>query len=140
MIDKEILGFIAENKVATICCVDNNAPYCFNCYYSFMEKEGILVYKSSIGTHHEGLLNKNGQVAGTIIPEQLEVAVIKGIQFQGELLTDSFDLTMKASAAYYLKFPFALAVPGKIYAIEMQTMKFTDNTKGFAHKQAWSRE
>src|SRR5689334_8384484 len=112
MIDKDILEFIAENKVATVCCVDSEAlPYCFNCYYSFMEKEGILVYKSSLGTHHEELLKKNTQVAGTIIPEHIEVAVIKGIQFRGVLLGETFDLTMKASAAYYLKFPFALAVP-----------------------------
>lgn len=139
MIDNEILKFIQEQKVATVCCVEDNKPYCFNCYYSFMENEAFLIYKSSFGTKHEELLEKNNNVAGAIIPEQIEVAVIRGIQFQGVLLKDNMELTMKASASYYLRFPFAMAVPGKLYILEIHTMKFTDNTRGFGHKQEWKK-
>ncbi len=81
----------------------------------------------------------NKKLAGTIIPEQIELAVIRGIQFEGVLLDDSLELTMKASAAYYLSFPFAMAMPGKLYTIEIQSVKFTDNTKGFGFKQQWQR-
>jgi uncharacterized protein len=139
LMDKEILEFINQNKVATVACVSEGAPYCFNCYYSFLETEACLVYKSSFGTRHEELLKKNNLVAGTIIPEQVEVAVIKGIQFQGVLLGDSLERGIKASASYYLKFPFAMAVPGKLYVIEMQEVKFTDNTRGFGFKQQWKK-
>ena len=83
MIDKEIIDFIHQYKVATIACVEENKPYCFNCYYSFMEQDGFLVYKSSFNTRHENILNNNKQVAGTIIPEQIEVSTIRGIQFEG---------------------------------------------------------
>lgn len=139
MIDQEISAFIAEQKVATVACVEDGLPYCFNCYYSFLEQEGILVYKSSFNTRHESILKKNPVVAGTIIPEQIEVATIRGIQFEGVLLDESLDLTVKASAAYYLRFPYAMAVPGKLYMLQLNAIKFTDNTRGFGFKQHWKR-
>jgi uncharacterized protein YhbP (UPF0306 family) len=138
--DKEIVEFIDANIVANVCCVDGEMPYCFTCYYSFMEQEGLLVYKSSFGTKHEEILRKNKFVAGTIVPEHVEVSVIKGIQYEGILMEDSMELTMKASASYYLKFPFALAVPGKIYAMELRYITYTDNTRGFGYKQHWAKE
>lgn len=85
-------------------------------------------------------MNENKQVAGTIIPEQIEVSVIRGIQFEGVLLEESMSLMMKTSATYYLRFPFAMTIPGKIYAIEIHGVKFTDNTKGFGYKQHWTRK
>lgn len=139
MIDQQITDFINAQTVATIACVEDGKPYCFNCYYTFIAQDGLLIYKSSFNTKHENILKKNKTIAGTIIPEQIEVAVIKGVQLEGMLLEDSLELTMKASAAYYLKFPFAMAVPGKLYAIELHTIKFTDNTKGFGHKQKWQK-
>lgn len=139
MPEQEITDFIREQKVASVCCVENDTPYCFNCYYSYLEQEGLLIYKSSFDTRHESILQKNKKVAGTIIPEQVEVAVIKGIQFEGVILSESFDLTMKASSSYYLRFPFAMAVPGKVQVIELLSVKFTDNTKGFGYKQHWKK-
>jgi uncharacterized protein YhbP (UPF0306 family) len=138
--DKEIVEFINANKVATVCCTENNHPHCFNCYYSFLEMEGLLVYKSSLGTKHEEIMKMHKVVAGTIIPEQLEVVVIKGIQYEGLLLDDTMELTIKVSASYYLKFPFAMAVPGKVYAIQLNAIKFTDNMRGFGFKQQWKRD
>lgn len=135
----EITDFIKDCKVATVCCTENDQPYCFNCYYAFMEQDGLLVYKSSFGTKHEKILENNVLVAGTIIPEAIDLATIKGIQFEGKLLKESLDISMKASSAYYLRFPFAMAVPGKIYVIEMDKIKFTDNTRGFGYKQHWER-
>lgn len=135
----EIAAFINECKVATLCCVQDEQPYCFNCYYTFIEEEGLLVYKSSFGTKHETILENNTQVAGTIIPEQIDLATLKGIQFEGVLLKENMSLALKASSAYYLRFPFAMAVPGKIYCIELQKIKLTDNGRGFGYKQHWER-
>ena len=137
--DKEILDFINECKVATVCGADEQQPYCFNCYYSFLENEGILIYKSSYGTHHEKILEQNALVAGTIIPEQIDLSTLRGVQFEGVMMKESFDIAMKASSSYYLRFPFAMAVPGKIYCIELKKIKFTDNARGFGHKQHWEK-
>lgn len=140
MIYSEIIQFIKECKVATVCTSNNNVPYCFNCYFSFLEKEGVLIYKSSFGTKHEEMMLNNKLVAGTIIPENIELSLIRGIQFEGNLLEESMEMSFKASTAYYLQYPFAFGFPGKIYVIEINKMKFTDNTKGFGHKQHWQRK
>ena len=139
MVDKEITGFINECKVATVACVDQQNPYCFNCYFSFIEDEGLLIYKSSFGTKHEEILKENKTVAGTIIPEQIDLSTLRGIQFQGRLPDETMQLTMKASSSYYLRFPFAMAFPGKLYVIQLDTIKLTDNSRGFGFKQHWSR-
>lgn len=137
--DSSIAEFIASCKVATICAMDGEQPYCFNCYYSFIEADALLIYKSSYATHHEKLIEQNPKVAGTIIPEQIDLTTLRGIQFEGIVLKDSYDIMMKASSAYYLKFPFAMAVPGKIYALAISKIKFTDNSKGFGFKQHWEK-
>jgi uncharacterized protein YhbP (UPF0306 family) len=139
MIPAEMLEFIGSTKVATICCVAANAPHCFNCYFSFIAADGYLVFKSSSGTRHEEILRQNAVVAGTIIPEHIELATIRGIQFEGVMLPENMLLTVKASSSYYLAFPFALAVPGNLYIVQINSLKFTDNTKGFGYKSHWAR-
>ena len=139
MIDKEITMFINENKVASVCTSNNDEPYCFSCYYSFMEQEGLLIYKSSGDTKHDKMLLQNQKIAGTIIPENVDVISIRGIQFEGVLMKYSLDLGLKISASYYLKYPFAIAMPGKLGAIQLDRIKFTDNTRGFGFKQKWER-
>lgn len=137
--DKAIIDFINECKVATVCGSSDERPYCFNCYYSFIEDEALLVYKSSFGTTHEKVLELNANIAGTIIPEQIDLTTLRGVQFEGILMKESIDIAMKASSSYYLRFPFAMAVPGKIYVIELKKIKFTDNARGFGYKQHWEK-
>lgn len=137
--DQEIKDFINECKVATICGTEDQQPYCFNGYYSFLEQDAYLVYKSSYNTKHEKILEQNPLVAGTIIPENIDLTTLRGIQFEGELIRETIDVTMKASSAYYLKFPFAMAVPGKLYVIALKKIKFTDNAKGFGYKNHWEK-
>lgn len=139
MMDQEISGFIREHTVATVACTSGNRPYCFNCYYAFSEEQAWLIFKSSFQTRHGEILQENREVAGTIIPEKIDVAVIRGIQFEGQVLEDSIDLSVKAAAIYYLRFPFAMAVPGNLQVISLRSLKFTDNTRGFGFKQHWSR-
>ncbi len=139
-IPDEMVLFINSVKVATVCCCEDNLPWCFNCYYAFRKEEGLLIFKSSSGTRHESTLGKNRNVAGTIIPEQIVLANIQGIQFEGTLLDDSIGGSMKAAATYYLAFPFAMAVPGKLYLIQLDNLKFTDNKRAFGYKSHWRRD
>ncbi len=140
-IPSSITDFIKAQTAATVCCLAQNAaPYAFNCYYAFEEKKGWLIYKSGFSTAHEEMLKKDARVAGTIIPEQIILATLQGIQYQGAQLPDSLEISMQAASVYYLKYPFAMAVPGKIFAIRLDTIKFTDNARGFGHKENWQRE
>ena len=138
MIEKEINDFINNNLLATICCSTDNAPYCFNCMYATIEKDGYLVFKSSPDTKHTDILMHNNKVAGPILPKKFEATAIRGIQFEGIAVEDE-DSLAPATSAYYAKYPIAMAMPGKIWIVELLSIKFTDNTKGFGYKRVWSK-
>ncbi|MBS1782779.1 MAG: hypothetical protein JSS78_06915 [Bacteroidetes bacterium] len=138
-INKDIARFISENTVATLACVDNQSPYCFNCYYAFLPAEGLLVYKSAFRTKHDAILEKNKQIAGSIVPNEINLSALSGIQFEGILLESRLDQTMRLSIPYYTRFPFAIALLGNICIIQMNTIKFTDYTKGVGYNLQWSR-
>lgn len=139
MIDKEISEFLSSNQVATICCSVNNTPYCFNSFYAFLEKEGWLAFKTSTGTRHGEILELNHLVAGSVLPDQLDAAAIRGIQFEGIAYEEDEDSMTPAASAYYAQYPIGMALPGKIWIVELRTVKFTDNTRGFGHKQTWAK-
>ncbi len=135
-----IQQFIEANTCATICCIDEAAlPYCFNCYYAYNRKNQLLYYKSSLDTQHSIHILINRQVAGSILPDKLNKLQVKGIQFQGTVLAEEHPLAVHAPADYYLKNPMAIAVPGQVWTVQINQIKYTDNTLGFGKKLAWSR-
>lgn len=139
MIPPSIVNFIHAEQIATVCCIADQAPHCFNCFYAFEEEEEWLIYKSSGDTRHDAVLAVNRYVAGTIIPNVIAVKAIQGIQFEGMLITGNGETTAKASACYHGRFPFSRDIPGIIHVFELHKIKFTDNTKGFGHKEHWKK-
>ena len=137
--DKEIIDFLKQNQVANICCVDGERPYCFSCFYVPMEKEGYLVFKSSSDTIHGDILERHSRVAGTILPNELNPLAIRGIQFEGRAVEEDVVSLLQAATVYYAKFPMALTMLGKLWIVEIQSLKFTDNTKGFGYKNLWKK-
>lgn len=132
--------FLEESQIASICFVDKeNKPYCVNCFYAFDAENGILALKSTVGTNHHTMIATEKKVAGTILPNEVNPLKIKGLQFQGEIVSQGLITDFKCSAAYYKKYPFALAMPGYIWAISLDKMKLTDNTLVFGKKEKWER-
>ncbi len=139
-IDPEIVEFIKENRTANIACALDNEPYAFSCFYAFLEDKGCLVFKSSLSTKHAEMMLQNRRVAGTIIPEKLKMTSIKGIQLEGLILDEEHSFFSKALASYYLSYPFATAMDGRLWVLKIDSIKFTDNTRGFGFKQSWKRK
>lgn len=84
--EKVILDFISKNKIATVCCLDDQQqPYCFNCFYVFEPTQQLLLFKSSENTFHTHCLNTNNEIAGTILPGTINFPTLKGIQFTGKI-------------------------------------------------------
>ena len=138
--EESIRKFILENKVANICFVcEDGTPYCISCFYAFDEKNNLLVLKSSTGTSHDTVSFKGDPLAGTIIPEQIEVMNLQGIQFQGRTIRKESLDNWNIATTYYGKFPFAMAMPGYLWAIELNDIKFTDNKKAFGTKIKWKK-
>lgn len=130
-----IRQFIQSEKVAALCCSnEDHNPYCFNCFYAFDSCNFLLVFKSSVTSLHCKLMMKKPQIAGTILPAKLNVFSLKGIQFSGVLLNASDTLFQDAFKLYHKKFPFALAIAGDMFIMQIDSIKMTDNTKGFRKK------
>lgn len=138
-IQKEIVGFLQDNQVASLCFLDEDqTPYCINCFYVFDEEHKVLIFKSSPGTNHHAMIKPGAKVAGTILPMKVEVLKLMGIQFRAEILNEQSLTAFHTSTTYYKKNPFALAVPGYVWAVRLLEMKFTDNSVVFAKKTVWN--
>jgi len=135
----KVITFLQEAKVLTYCTVVDDQPHCAPCYFSFLEENGqyYLLFKSSEETQHiqEALINP--KVAGSVLPNRkMEVSSNQGVQFRGKFILEEEERT-KLKKAYHAKFPYARAVPGEVWAIELIETKMTDNTLGFGKKLKW---
>jgi uncharacterized protein YhbP (UPF0306 family) len=135
-----IIEFINNGKVASICfSYGNNEPYCITCFYSFCEKEKILIFKSSKGTKHDAFIIHKDFAAGTIISNQIDITKLRGLQFTGILLTEKELINLNLQNTYYKTNPMARLMPGYLWGVELNFIKFTDNTLGFGKKEIWTK-
>lgn len=133
-----IAAFLDQNRVATVCYTDEQkAPQCFTCFFAFSSDVPVMIFKSSYGTGHEGMSRLASEVAGSVLPEKLDLLKIKGIQFKGYTISESL-IDPKLVNLYYDKYPFARVKSGYIWAISLESIKFTDNTLIFGRKTLWS--
>jgi uncharacterized protein YhbP (UPF0306 family) len=138
--NETIIHFLQQQTCATICCIDEHGkPYCFNCFYAFNIESGMLYFKSSAASYHAALMKKNPFIAGTILPDKLNILSVMGIQFEGYALNEHHALLGQASVHFHRRHPLALAMPGEIWALRIDHIKMTDSTKGFGKKIAWNR-
>ena len=138
--NEKIISFIGKQTCGNLCCVDTEGkPWCFSFFYAFNKAEGLLYYKSSEDTRHSGIIMENPFVAGTILPDKLSLLQIKGVQFEGTVIPFEDTLAKGAYSAYHKKCPFSIAMPGQIWTIRLEEIKYTDNSLGFGTKLKWNR-
>lgn len=139
--DDSIINFLQNQSVVTICCTDDDGnPYCFPCFYAFNSSLQLLYFKSSPSSYHSVLLADKPEIAGTILPDKLNIMALKGVQFEGTVLPPNDSLMHNSSRYYYQKYPLALVIPGEVYAIQLSAIKMTDGAKGFGKKITWRRK
>ncbi|MGH2647048.1 MAG: hypothetical protein ACRDE8_05745 [Ginsengibacter sp.] len=133
--------YLKQQSCANICCVETSAiPYCFSCFYAYNSNDALLYFKSPLDARHSKIILINPAVAGTVMPDKLNKLHVRGIQFEGTVLPAAHPSSKNAAAFYYKKNPAAVAMPGEIWTIQINTIKFTDNRLGFGKKLIWSRE
>ncbi|HEY9176269.1 MAG TPA: hypothetical protein VIN07_01200 [Flavipsychrobacter sp.] len=135
---EEISEFIRENKVATMCYVEEALPNCFNCLYACMPDGGGLIFKSSRSSLHSSAMQDNDAVAGTIYRSSESGLDNAGVQFRGRVAGD-YTLRDAAEKTYYKRYPLALLIPGELFVVLFDNIKFTRTTKGIRQKNNWER-
>ena len=139
VMNEHIAAFLKEQSVISIATSVNEEPYCASCYYAFEPTENLLVFKSDADTRHIEDALKNNRVAGTILPDKITKAKVKGVQFNGNFMKADGRIGSKAKETYLKKFPVAGLFRGDIWVIEITRVKFTDNTLVFGKKLLWER-
>ena len=138
--DNQIIDFLEKQSVASLSCVDENCePYSFCCFFAFCRKNNLLCFKSSEKSYHINLLLKNHAVSGTVLPKIVNILKFKGIQMSGVMLDSNDVLSGDGIVKYHQKFPFALAVPGTVFTIQLNHVKMTGSILGKRQKLEWSR-
>lgn len=136
-----ILSFLQTNNFMNVACVDEEGfPYSFSCFYAFDNEKKILLFTSSPdGTKHVPLLHKNKKVSGTILPDCMKVDAISGIQFTGDIL-HPHEIQTNSKNLLLGKFPIIEKYTHEFWAIKVDFIKLTDNSKGFGFKEIWKEE
>lgn len=137
--EKRIVDFISEHHVLTLATVDENNPWCSNCFYTYLENENCFVFTSDDETKHAREALKNAGVAGSVVLETKIVGKIQGIQFRGTMVRPEEDLRMKAKKAYLKKFPYAALMKTSLWVLHLHYIKMTDNNLGFGKKLIWQK-
>ncbi len=137
---KRIWSFLNDQTVLNIATSINDVPYCASCFYVFDEQHKLLAFKSKKDSRHVKEVLQQKNVAGTVLPNRLKLGTVKGIQFQGTLIVPDPDILSSIKGNYYSKYPYARAVSGEVWIIELSHIKMTDNQLGFGKKLLWFKD
>jgi len=130
VINPKIVNFINKHHLLTLATSCENKPYCASCFFVFEKEVPCFIIATDEKTRHGSEALLNPQVAGTIALETNMVGKIQGIQFSGLFRVAS----VMEKMTYFKHFPYALAMNPSLWSIDIETMKFTDNTLGFGKK------
>lgn len=133
------IAFMKGQTVLTIATSLDGVPHCATCFYVFDEVHNFLVFKSKAKTKHVQQALENSQIAGSILPDKFIPAKTSGIQFNGTFCKDDKATHPYAAHHYYKKYPFAAAMPGELWIIELSKVIFTDATLGFGKRRVWEK-
>lgn len=97
--------------------------YCASCFYAFDMSNLALLIKSEPTTRHIQLAQTFSIVGVNIAKNTLKLMHIKGAQIRARF----HNASKQQEDLYYQKFPYAKAINGQIYALEILWAKYTDN-------------
>ncbi|MBD3797064.1 MAG: pyridoxamine 5'-phosphate oxidase family protein [Campylobacterales bacterium] len=131
---QKIHSFIDKHHVLTLATSNKDEISACSLFYAFEAEENIFVVASSDDTLHINHIQKNPKIAGNILLETDEVGKIQGLQFRGVFKENQ---VAKYTKLYLKKFPYAIALKPKLWIIEVDFFKLTDNRLGFGKKIIW---
>lgn len=130
----KIKEFIDEHHVMSLATSDVDELSVCSLFYAYSNEKNSFVVASSDDTLHIKHIGKNKRIAGNILLETKTVGKIQGLQFRGDFIPLE-DLELKK--LYFKNFPYALALSPKLWQIQVNYFKMTDNRLGFGKKIIW---
>lgn len=135
-----ISRWLSKQHVLTYCAGSNGDLWCANAFYLFDEQRVAFYLLSETHTRHGELIGKQANVAGTVNGQPKTVALIRGVQFRGEISLVEEDEVESIRTRYCKRFPVARMMKAPAWEIRLDEIKMTDNTLGFGKKLHWLRD
>jgi len=139
ILDERIKKFIKRHNVLTLATLDDNGPYCCNCFYVFDSDNVRFIILSENKTQHISNILLDDRVAGTIFLDTVIIGKIEGVQFRGNIKKPNKEEINRLRLMYLQRFPFAVFKIEDIWVVDVNFIKFTDNKLGFGKKLLWKR-
>ena len=131
---EKINSFIAKHHVMSLATSSEDELSVCSLFYAYSKEKKTFVVASSEDTTHILHILKNPHIAGNILLETNTIGKIQGLQFRGDFtLLEDKDLR----DLYFKTFPHARVMSPKLWQIEVDYFKMTDNTLGFGKKIIW---
>ncbi|MCF6173004.1 MAG: hypothetical protein L3J44_04385 [Campylobacteraceae bacterium] len=128
--DKKIIDFIQKHHVLGCSFFYKEIIHSASCFYIFLNHPPRFIIASNKDTLHIRLAQKNSKVSGVIHLETKQIGKIQGVQYNG-ILTKA---NTQEKQAYLKRYPYAIALKPQLWHIDIENIKFTDNTLGFGKK------
>lgn len=135
-----ISRWLAKQHVVTWCVHQEGELWCANAFYYYDPDRVAFYLLSEEKTRHAQMSGSKAPVAGTVNGQPKNVALIRGIQFKGEIRRLEGEESTLMRNRYTRRFPMALAMSAPVWEIRLDELKFTDNTLGFGKKIHWLRQ
>lgn len=135
-----ISRWLAKQHVVTWCVHQEGELWCANAFYLYDPERVAFYLLSEDKTRHAQMSGPKAPVAGTVNGQPKNVALIRGVQFKGEIRRLEGEESDVMRRRYTRRFPVAVAMPAPVWEIRLDELKFTDNTLGFGKKFHWLRQ
>lgn len=138
-IPAHVQRFILANHVVGLATLLDGEPWAASCFYAFDQANPSLIILSDEATKHGAAMLAHPRVAGTIAGQPSLIPQIKGVQLIATVhcLADGSDA--EAYALYCQRHPIARLKRSRVWRLQLQELKFTDNSFLIGQKTHWSR-
>ena len=136
--DERIRRFLARHHVLTLATTDEaGEAWCSNAFYALDAQRARLIFAANGPTAHTRHMEHDCRVAVSVVLETRIVGRVQGCQIRGRAVAGDDE----ARRCYLRRFPYAAAMSdAEVWSVEMDYVKFTDNTLGFGKKLVWQRD
>lgn len=135
-----ISRWLAKQHVVTWCVANRGELWCANAFYIYDPQKVAFYLLSEDHTRHSQMTGLQANIAGTVNGQPKTVALIRGVQFTGEIRRLEVAESVGPRAQYNRRFPVARVLSAPMWEIRLTELKFTDNTLGFGKKLHWIRD
>ena len=135
-----ISRWLAKQHVVTWCVANRGELWCANAFYIYDPQKVAFYLLSEDHTRHSQMTGLQANIAGTVNGQPKTVALIRGVQFTGEIRRLEEAESASPRAQYNRRFPVARVLSAPMWEIRLTELKFTDNTLGFGKKLLWLRD